>query len=281
MLDKEEYIEQAHLFRSLSERLSANEPIQELLAALKAEILVTTKLPMAIDYLLAELNHSGQMTSALQRLLHYFAPFQTFVIREAEYDWGRFDLVTAFAILHHEAELRARCIEPAALFFYQFESLCRNRLRYDDGLAAMSQDLYYDDTWKKWLARAHKRIESVGLADLVYVHSEYYLNRQAQLETQEQVENVILFGEREGKIALANRQKDPAYLFSALQRQLGYPQAPRRKTRDQAADLIPQLLRQVERIEVRLKLMEEEQRSGAIDLSKFMDPNKYKFPRTD
>ena len=36
-----------------------------------------------------------------------------------------------------------------------------------------------------------------------------------------------LFGEKEGKIARANRGRDPLYLFSALQRQLGYPEVPR------------------------------------------------------
>ena len=37
----------------------------------------------------------------------------------------------------------------------------------------------------------------------------------------------MLFGEKEGRIAMANRRKDPLYLFSALQRHLGYPSVPR------------------------------------------------------
>ena len=36
-------------------------------------------------------------------------------------------------------------------------------------------------------------------------------------------EKPMLFGEKEGKIAWANRKKDPLYLFAALQRHLGYP----------------------------------------------------------
>ena len=45
-----------------------------------------------------------------------------------------------------------------------------------------------------------------------------------------------LFGEKEGKIAKANRGRDPLYLFAALQRQLGYPEVPRPRPRpDRAA----------------------------------------------
>ena len=43
-----------------------------------------------------------------------------------------------------------------------------------------------------------------------------------------------LFGEKEGKIARANRGRDPLYLFSALQRQLGYPEVPRPRRPDEA-----------------------------------------------
>ena len=44
---------------------------------------------------------------------------------------------------------------------------------------------------------------------------------------------------------------------------------PRVKPVDDTPQLIPQLMRRVERLETRLKMMEEEQRSGAIDLTKF------------
>ena len=78
-----------------------------------------------------------------------------------------------------------------------------------------------------------------------------------------------LFGDKEGRIALANRNKDPKYLFSALQRQIGYPEVPKPKKRDMNADLLPKLLRQMERMETRMKLLEDENRNGGIDLSKF------------
>jgi hypothetical protein len=60
-------------------------------------------------------------------------------------------------------------------------------------------------------------------------------------------------------------------LFSALERHLNYPRVPRLQPIDESRTLLPQLLRRVERLETRLKLLEEEQRGG-IDLSRFMGP---------
>jgi hypothetical protein len=67
---------------------------------------------------------------------------------------------------------------------------------------------------------------------------------------------LVLFGEREGRIALANRRKDPQYLFSSLHRQLGYPEVPRPRLEDGAQALLPQLARRLEQLETRVKLME-------------------------
>ena len=74
-----------------------------------------------------------------------------------------------------------------------------------------------------------------------------------------------------GKIALANRGKEPLYLFAALQRHLGYPTVPRPRPLDDQAQLLPQILRRLERIETRIKLLEEEQQGG-IDITKFYSP---------
>jgi hypothetical protein len=82
-------------------------------------------------------------------------------------------------------------------------------------------------------------------------------------------EKPILFGEKEGKIAWANRRKDPLYLFSALQRHLGYPVVPRAKKADEAVNLLPLLNLRVERLEARLKLLEDENKSSGIDITKF------------
>ena len=81
ILDREEYIEQAYFFRVYRERLQENVPSQEVLQTIQEEILATTRLPMAIDFLRTEILHSGRISDAMLRLPHYFAPFQTFVIQ--------------------------------------------------------------------------------------------------------------------------------------------------------------------------------------------------------
>jgi len=53
-----------------------------------------------------------------------------------------------------------------------------------------------------------------------------------------------------------------------MQRHLNYPLVPRTKPIDESRQVIPMILRRVERLETRLKLLEEEQKGG-IDLSKF------------
>ena len=125
-LPREEYVEQAYLYGALAQRLSLNEPVQILLDHLKQEILATTKLPMAIDYLLAELNHSGSMSEAMQRMAHYFTPFQSYLVGQAEDAHGRIDMFTVLNILEHEAKFRATDASDVAMFFFQLEILCRN-----------------------------------------------------------------------------------------------------------------------------------------------------------
>ena len=89
-----------------------------------------------------------------------------------------------------------------------------------------------------------------------------------------EIPEVVLFGEKEGRIALANRGKEPMYLFFALQRQLNYPAVPRPTKKDPVDDLIPKMVKQIERLETRMKLMEDEQRNRGIDLSQFYNKDK-------
>ena len=84
MLEREEYIEQAYFFRAFGERMKQNLAAQDLLVMLKQEILATTKLPLAIDFLASELRLNGVLAPAMAKLAHYFSPFQTFVVAEAE-----------------------------------------------------------------------------------------------------------------------------------------------------------------------------------------------------
>jgi hypothetical protein len=269
VLEREEYVEQAHLFRSLSERLTENVPMQELLGYVKQEVLSTTRLPLAIDFLLSELRHAGMMSTAMARLPHYFTSFQTYVMREAEAERGRFDMRIAVDILRYEAEYRSKAPVPQAMFMYHFECLCRNRLKYDPGLGAVASDPIYDDNWRTWINELRLRIGMVDFADMIYVRSQFNIvHRKRPGEPPPEPEKPILFSEKEGKIAWANRRKDPLYLFAALQRHLGYPMVPRPKRPDESLNLLPLLNLQVQRLESRIKLLEDEARGG-IDITKF------------
>jgi hypothetical protein len=284
-LGREEYIEQAHFFEELGERLEANVPAQEVLQSVREEVLATTKLPMAIDFLLGELKHLGVLGPAMALLPHYFTAFQSFVVRESENSRLKFDLRVGLEVLRREAEYRAGEPTRQGIFLYQFEALCRNRLGYDRGLEAVAKDPAFDPMWRDWILNVRRTIGMVDMADLIFVHSEYYWQRLAggeKSQTREDGETVgvgddpareaavVLFGEREGRIALANRRKDPLYLFSSLQRQLGYPEVPRQEPADTEQALLPQLARRLEQLETRIKIMEEEQRGG-LDLTKFYE----------
>lgn len=279
MLDREEHVEQAYFFRVLAERGRQSVAAQDALAAIREEILATTKLPLAIDFLASELRHHGGYATAMAKLGHYFTPFQTFVVTEAENDRGRFDMQMALEILAREAEYRSAGAGPQGLFLYEFESLCRNRLGYDKGLSAIAGDSLFDAGWKEWILTVRRQVGLVDFADLLFVRSQHYRDLQlrreegsseedAGAEQTSEVEKPVLFGAKEGRIALANRGRDPLLLFAALHRHLGYPEVPRPVAPDDSPKLATVLLRRVDRLEARLKLMEEEQRGG-IDLSKF------------
>ncbi len=267
MLEREEHIEQAYLFKALIERGRQNVATQDLLLSLKEEILATSKLALAIDYLLSELKHAGVLSTAMGRMAHYFTPFQTFVIAEAEKDRGRFDFFMALEILRREAEYRAAGATRQGVFLYEFESLSRNRLGYDHGLDAVAADPTFDEAWKNWIVTVRRQIGLVEIADMIYVRSEYFQKVQKQRGHESPPEAPILFGEKEGRIAFANRRKDPLYFFAAINRQLGYPEVPRQKPIDETPQIIPTLLRRVERLETRIKFLEEEQKGG-IDITK-------------
>jgi hypothetical protein len=274
MLDREEYIEQAHFFTALAQRSEHGASTQDLLASVREEILSTTKLPMAIDFLAGELKLTGVFSSAMSKLGHYFTPFQTFVIGEAECDSGRFDMLMAVQILAREAGYRAEGATPQGIFLYEFESLARNRLGYDRGLEAIAADTIFDDTWRQWIRVVRHQVGLVDFADLIYVRSAHYARRRdvaPPAESGAASDRAVLFGDGEGRIALANRGKDPFFLFNALHRHLGYPEVPRPPKADESPQALPQLMRRVERLEARLKLAEEELKGG-IDLTRFYGP---------
>ncbi len=270
MLPREEYVEQAYFFKVLLERLDQNLPLQELLVQTKFELLASTKLPMALDLILAELKHRGLMSSGMGMLTHYFVPFQTFLMSEAESDTGKFDYRTALRILAAESKYRTHeDVRPQGLFFFQFEAISRNRLNYDRGLLAVSKDPTYSNEWRDWILILRKQLGIIDLADMIYARSEFYREKRSRYG-EAAPEVPLLFGLPEGRIAFANRRKDPLYLFAAMQRHLGYPAVPRLEPRDPLPELVPQLQRRIERLESRIKLLEEEQRGG-IDITKFYE----------
>ena len=276
-LQREEYIEQSHFFGVLRERLAGEETAQEVLAAVREELLATSKLPLAIDFLLAELRFHGVLAPGMAKLSHYFTPFQSFIIAQAEDDRRHFDMHIAFDVLRREADYRADGATPQGLFLYHLETLSRNRLSYDEGLEASATDPLFDARWKAWILTVRRQIGIVDIADLIYVRSEYYQQQfAAGSDERSQTDaaaagDAPLFGVREGRIALANRRKDALFLFAALNRQLGYPEVPRPRPADRHEALLPSVARRVEQLESRIKLLEEELRGG-IDLSKFYEP---------
>lgn len=272
--DREEYVEQAYFFRVLRERIENGTPIQEILTGVREEILATTKLPMAIDFLVGELQLKGRLGEGMKRLPHYFAPFQTFIVTKAEDDRARLDFQIALRIIEREAEFRAsEDLSPPALFIYQFECLARNRLGYEQGMQAIAQDPYYSDVWKSWINRIRMDLGTVDFAAMVYRQSEQFeIDMKRQRGDGEVPEPHILFDAQAGRIARANQGKDPLYLFAALQRQLGYPTVPRQVAVTAAPPFSPQAELRFQRLEARIALLEQEQKGG-LDLSRFYKGN--------
>jgi hypothetical protein len=268
-MDREEYIEQAYFFRILRERIMENVAIQDILTHIHEEILSTTRLPMAIQFLATEIKHTGLLSSGFARLAHYFTAFQTFTIQQTEDERKRFSIEVGLLILEREALYRAGTPTQAGLFVYQFEALSRNRLGYDEGLLCLQSDPFYDSDWKMFVGMVHRQVGIVDFADLVYLRSHFYVQDQRRQEGGYEPPVVPLFGEKEGKIAKANRGRDPLYLFAALQRQLGYPEVPRPRPRDDVTAKVEAIKVKVRELETRLKLVEGELH-GQVDLSEFM-----------
>ena len=262
MLPPEEYIEQAFFFENFRSRIEEGYSAQEFLSAIRSELLATVQLPMAAEFLLTDMKHTGLLSSAMQRITHYFTPFQAFVIAESEREESRFDFRIALEILAREAKYRSETPPIQGLFFYQFETICRNRLGYDRGLETLILDSAYTEDWKEWLTILRKQIGLVDLAEMIFYRSEFYKTKRAEADV------VSLFGEREGRIAFASRHRDPVFLFSALSRHLGYPNVPRQKRATEEENLVPMLQRRIEHLENRLQLLEEELRSG-VNLNRF------------
>jgi hypothetical protein len=267
-LDREEYIEQAYCFRTYRDRLEDNTPSQEILQGLTDELLATTNLPKAIDFLRGEILHTGRISPGMARLAHYFTPFQTFVMSRAEEEASRFDQKTALLVLERQAEYLAGNPVASGLFIFQFECIARNRLGYDAGMRALADDPFYDANWRNWILKARLRLGTTDFAQLIYYRSEHYVEERRKRSPGYQPSYPILFGVQEGRIAKANRGKDPLYMFAALQRQIGHPAAPRARGKEPGPIIHPALEQRLQRIETRLKILDSEVK-GEFNINEF------------
>src|SRR5262249_8325900 len=168
----------------------------------------------------------------------------------------------------------------AGLFVYQFETLCRNRLGYDRGLVSMAGDSFYDRPWKEFIELVRVQVGTVDFADIVYVRSGWYVMEERRQPPDYEASLAPLCGEKEGKIARASYGRDPLFLFGALQRQLGYPEVPRARPRDDLPAQLEALKTKLHQMEQRLMLLESEVR-GQVDLSQFGKPELLKGLRDD
>jgi hypothetical protein len=268
VLDREESIEQVYFFRAFRERVLDGQPAQEVLSRIGEELLSTTRLPMAVSFLASEIKLTGLMAPAMERLEHYFTPFQAFVVRRAEEEVGsRFPMDQGLLILEREARYRAEGPTPAGMFVFQFEAISRNRLGYHQGLAAMAGDPVFDEDWRDYIITLRARLGDVDFADLIYVRSAWMVAQKRRKDPDWRPRFPVLFGEKEGRIARANHGRDPLYLFMALQRQLGYPEVPRPRRADEADARIAVLEQRVSLLENRIKQLEAEPGRADLDIA--------------
>jgi len=212
----------------------------------------------------------GKISKGMQRLDHYFTPFQTCVMSAAEEEKAKFDLPIGLLILEREAEYLSESPRPAGLFIYQFECISRNRIGYDAGLTAIAEDPFYSEEWRNWIQMVKRNLGTRDFADFIYLYSEFALGefRRQRRDESATFDKPLLFDVQEGRIAKANRTNDPLYMFAALQRHLNYPKVPRVRRKTDESPFPPELEARLTRIEKRLQLIEMEQKN-AIDLTEF------------
>ena len=175
----------------------------------------------------------------------------------------------ALLVLEREAKFKAEGPSLPALFVFQFEALSRNRLGYTKGLAAMAADPFYTEDWNDYILTLRTRLGDVDFADLIFVRSEQFVKERQRLNPDFVPKFPILFGEKEGKIARANRGRDPMYLFAALQRQLGYPEVPRPRRPDELEARVLLLEQKIAQLENRLKFAESDLQQD-VDLAQVL-----------
>jgi hypothetical protein len=277
--DRDECIEQAYFFRTLRERVQSENAAQDVLTSVAEEVLTTTRLPMAIQFLATEMRHTGQLATGFAKLPHYFTPFQRFVVKQSEDVKRKFPFLVALEVLEREATYKAGPLTPAGLFVYQFEALTRNRLGYTDGLVAMSEEPFFPKEWQENANITRRQVGIVEFAELVYLRSEQYVYDRRRENPEYAPGLVPLFGEKEGRIAKASRGRDPLFLFAALQRQLGYPEVPKPAKKEDGIK-VEQLEKKVRDMDTRIRILEAEAR-GTFDPTQFGKPDMFRDIKDD
>ena len=172
VLEREEYIEQVYFFRTLRERLVDGLPSQEILARIGEELLSTTKLPIAVSFLHAEMKSTGVMGPAMERISHYFTPFQAHVVSQAENDTSRFPMEQALLVLEREAKFKSE--GPVARRPFSCFSSRRSRATGWDttrGSPAWRPTRFTPKTGKTTSSPCRTRLGDVDFADLIFVRS--------------------------------------------------------------------------------------------------------------
>lgn len=275
--DTDECIEQAYFFQRFRERLADNVSAQEILTRAHEELITSTRLPYAVQFLATEMKHAGLLASGFARLPHYFTPFQTFVIQQAENDGSKFTIVTALLVLEREASFKSKTPTPAGLFVYQFEAIARNRLGYDVGLTAMAGDPFYGPEWKVYIEMVRRQGGTIDFCELVYLRSEQYVIDQRRTKPDYIPSMPPLYGAKEGRIAKASRGRDPLFLFAALQRQLAYPEIPRHRGTTDLDGRLQAYEVKIRELDARIRMLESEQR-GTFDPTQFGKPDILRDP---
>ncbi len=275
----EECVEQAYFFRTFRERLAENVPSQEILRTIHEDVLPSTRLPMAIEFLSSDMKHTGRLSTGFARLGHYFTPFQTFVVKQAEDDRQQLTMPVALLILEREAAYKAQSAgketERAGLFVYQFETIARNRLGYDEGLTSVKGDPIYGPDWAAYVELVRRSAGVIDFCDLVYLRSAQHVVDERRKFPNYTPAVPPIFGDREGRIAKASRGREPLFLFAALQRQLNYPEVPRVKKRDDVDVKIEAQAAKLRELETRLRMVESELR-GQFDPTQFGKPEAFR-----
>ena len=269
----------------LGERLRENMPAQEILGIVREEILATTKLPMAIDFMLAELRHLGAFSARpWSGCTHYFTPFQCFVMQEAENDTAavrparRARNPRPRGRVPRRGRRRGRACSSTSSKCSAATGWATTR-----GWRPSPATRRIDETWRNWILTVRRQIGMVDLADLIFVHSEFYHERKPQRRAGRPRPSADAphgrgARPRAFRRCSASRKaaspgpiggKDPLLLFAALHRQLGYPEAPRAAAGGpRGAACCRRWLAGSNSSKRRLKLVEEEQRGG-INLEQF------------